>query len=249
MKAIIIGAGRGRRLMPLTEEMPKCFAEVGGKRILDWALEAFRAAGLREVVFIGGYQIEKVRATYPHLTFCHNAAWERNNILASLFCAEAHFAEGFVCSYADILYRPRIVEKLMSSPHDITLAVDTAWRDRYRLRTQHPEDDAEKALAERDRLLRVSRDIAPERAHGEYIGVARFTSQGAETLCEHHRRVLRDYDGRPFQGAPSVQKAYFIHLIQDMIERGVPAHKADTQGDYLEVDTTEDYLIAQREWR
>ncbi len=249
MKAIIIGAGRGRRLMPLTEETPKCFAEVGGKRILDWALEAFRAAGLREVVFIGGYQIEKVRAAYPHLTFCHNAGWERNNILASLFCAEAHFAGGFVCSYADILYRLRVVQRLMASPYDITLVVDTAWRERYRLRTQHPEDDAEKALAEGDRLLRVSREVAPEEAHGEYIGVARFTSQGAEVLREHHRRVLREYDGRAFQGAPSVQKAYFIHIVQEMIERGVPVHKVDTEGDYVEVDTTEDYFIAQREWR
>jgi len=42
VKAIIIGAGRGRRLMPLTEEVPKCYAEIGGRRILDWALAAFR---------------------------------------------------------------------------------------------------------------------------------------------------------------------------------------------------------------
>jgi choline kinase len=249
MKAIIIGAGRGRRLMPLTEDTPKCFAEIGGKRILDWALEAFAAAGLREVVFIGGYQIEKVRAEYEHLTFCHNAEWEQNNILASLFYAEEHFADGFVCSYADILYRPRVAQKLMTSPHDITLVVDTDWRNRYRLRTQHPEDDAEKVLADGERLRRVSRDVTAEQAHGEYIGVARFTPRGAETLREHHRRALREFDGRPFQGAPSVQKAYFIHIIQEMIEQGVPVHKVDTHGDYMEVDTTEDYFLAQQEWK
>lgn len=249
MKAIIIGAGRGRRLMPLTEDTPKCFAEVGGKRILDWALEAFRASGIEEVVFIGGYQIEKVRAAYPRLTFCHNAAWEQNNILASLFFAESHFEDGFVCSYADILYRPRVVHRLMESSHDITLVVDTAWRDRYRLRTQHPEDDAEKTLVDEDRLLRVSREVSPDAAYGEYIGVARFTPQGAEKLREHYRRVLETHDGRPFQGAPSVQKAYFIHIVQDMIEHGIPVHKVDTHGDYAEVDTTEDYHLAQQSWR
>jgi choline kinase len=249
MKAIIIGAGRGRRLMPLTEDTPKCFATIGGKRILDWALEAFASAGLREVVFIGGYQIEKVRAEYPHLTFCYNAEWEQNNILASLFCAEEHFTGGFVCSYADILYRPRVVQKLMASPHDITLVVDTDWRNRYRLRTQHPEDDAEKVLAEGDRLLRVSRDVSSEEAHGEYIGLARFTPRGAEVLRAHYRRVLSEGDGRPFQGAPSVQKAYFIHIVQEMIEQGVAVYKVDTHGDYVEVDTTEDYFIAQRAWK
>lgn len=249
MKAIIIGAGRGRRLMPLTKDTPKCFAEIGGKRILDWALEAFASAGLGDVVFIGGYQIERVRMAYPHLTFCHNVEWERNNILASLFYAEEHFADGFVCSYADILYRPRVVQKLMASPYDITLVVDTNWRNRYRLRTQHPEHDAEKVLAEGDRLLRVSRDVASDEAHGEYIGVARFTSRGAEVLREHYRRVLREYNGRPFHGAPSVRKAYFIHIVQEMIEQGVPVYKVDTHGDYVEVDTTEDYFIAQREWK
>ena len=44
MRAIIIGAGRGRRLMPTTENAPKCFAEIRGKRILDWTLEALAPA-------------------------------------------------------------------------------------------------------------------------------------------------------------------------------------------------------------
>ena len=61
MKAIIIGAGRGIRLMPTTANTPKCFAEVKGRRILDWSLAAFRTNGLDDIVFIGGYQIDKVR--------------------------------------------------------------------------------------------------------------------------------------------------------------------------------------------
>src|SRR5262245_32680028 len=88
MRAIIIGAGRGRRLMPTTADTPKCFAEVQGKRILDWALQALYANGIRDICFIGGYRIDKVRADYPSFTFRHNTDWENNNILASLMCAE-----------------------------------------------------------------------------------------------------------------------------------------------------------------
>ena len=62
MRAIIIGAGRGRRLMPTTADTPKCFAEVQGKRLLDWTLQAFAANGIDDICFIGGYRIEKVRA-------------------------------------------------------------------------------------------------------------------------------------------------------------------------------------------
>ncbi|MEK7839003.1 MAG: NTP transferase domain-containing protein, partial [candidate division NC10 bacterium] len=82
MRGIVIGAGRGRRLMPLTDDVPKCYAEIGGRRILDWALEALRSAGLSDIVFIGGYRIDRVRADYPSLRFRHNAAWEQTNILA-----------------------------------------------------------------------------------------------------------------------------------------------------------------------
>ena len=61
MRAIIIGAGRGIRLMPMTANSPKCFAEVQGKSVLEWIFEAFSAAGVDDIAFIGGYQIDMVR--------------------------------------------------------------------------------------------------------------------------------------------------------------------------------------------
>ena len=88
MRAIIIGAGRGQRLMPTTADAPKCFAEVQGKRILDWVLDAFAANGIDDVCFVGGYRIATVRAAYPSLTLRHNTEWQSNNILSSLMYAE-----------------------------------------------------------------------------------------------------------------------------------------------------------------
>src|SRR5438128_3119137 len=121
MRAIIIGAGRGRRLMPLTDDVPKCYAEVAGRRILDWGLSAFQANGVTDVVFIGGYQIDRIRADYPSLSFRHNVHWERNNILASLFYAEDAMGEGFIAAYADILYRPAVIAGLLATPDDTAL--------------------------------------------------------------------------------------------------------------------------------
>src|SRR5688572_13060350 len=147
MQAIIIGAGRGRRLMPTTADTPKCFAEVGGRRLLDWALAAFRANGLDRIAFIGGYRIEKVQEGYPELTFRHNRDWEHNNILASLFYAEDLMDDGFLCCYSDILFTPAVIARLRASTDDAALVVDTRWLDRYQGRTAHPTDDAEKVVA------------------------------------------------------------------------------------------------------
>ena len=248
MKTIIIGAGRGRRLMPLTEETPKCFAAVKGKRILDWILEAWHAANVTDIVFVGGYQIQRIQDDYPAFRFYHNTDWQQNNILVSLFRAEAEMNEPFACTYADIIYRPWVTQRLMDSPYDVTLVVDTAWRKRYTARTLHPEDDGEKVLVEGARVTKISRDIAPEAAHGEYIGVAKFSECGAGLLRDHFHRVCHEYDGRPFQGAASVQKAYLIQLFQEMIEQGVEIHKVDIAGGYYEIDTTQDYEIANEVW-
>ena len=72
MKAIIVGAGRGIRLMPETEGIPKCMMDgVGVQRVLDWILGWLSHAGINDIVFIGGYHMERVVQAYPHLRF-HN---------------------------------------------------------------------------------------------------------------------------------------------------------------------------------
>ncbi|MCZ6681394.1 MAG: phosphocholine cytidylyltransferase family protein [Candidatus Poribacteria bacterium] len=248
MKTIIIGAGRGGRLMPLTEDTPKCFAEIKGKRILDWIVDAWSAANVTDIVFIGGYQIQSIREDHSPFRFYHNTDWQNNNILASLFCAGTEINAPFACTYADIIYRPWVTQQLVASPYDITLVVDTAWRERYAARTMHPEDDGEKVLGTGARVTRISRDIDPAAAHGEYIGVAKFSQRGADILREHYHRVCLEYDGMPFQGAASVKKAYLIQIFQEMIEHGVEIHKVDIAGGYYEIDTTQDYEIANEVW-
>jgi choline kinase len=248
MRAIIIGAGRGRRLMPTTADTPKCFAEVNGKRLLDYALAAFNDAGIKDVCFIGGYQIDKVKRDYPQLAFRQNTNWEHNNILASLMYAEDLMAEGFVCCYSDTLFTSQVVRGLVENPKDIALSVDVLWLDRYQHRTQHPPDDAEKVIARNGDVTRVHRGIPTREAYGEYTGLAKFTAAGAAHLVEHHQRAKKEHSGKPYREAVSFEKAYLILLFQEMIEAGIKFAHADTQGDYMEVDTQEDFELARKYW-
>jgi L-glutamine-phosphate cytidylyltransferase len=249
MQAIVIGAGRGRRLMPTTADTPKCFAEIGGRRILDYALDAFRQNGVERICFIGGYQIEKVQEAYPELAFRHNRDWEHNNILASLFHARDLMDEAFVCCYSDILFTPEAVGRLLARQDDLSLIVDTHWLARYEHRTEHPPDDAEKVTAENGRVTRIHREIPEHQAHGEYIGVAKFTQAGAARLVEHYERARREHAGRPFREAKVFEKAYLIHLFQEMIEGGEEFAHIDTPGGYIEIDTQQDFDYARRHWK
>ena len=248
MKVIFLGAGRGSRLMPYTEDCPKSLTELHGRRLLDYGIEAMRAAQPTEMVCVVGWCGERVEAAYPELAIRRNPEWASTNMLHSLLCAADCMNEGFFCAYTDILYRPEIVAALAESSGDIVLGVDTRWRERYQRRTQHPEDDAEKVLAAGDRVTRLDRRLSAEDAHGEYIGVARFSPRGAALLREHYARCRAAYEGRPFQQARDFGNAYLIDLLQEMIEQGVPIHKVDTAGGYHEIDTLEDYELALREW-
>ena len=248
MRAIIIGAGRGRRLMPTTADTPKCFAEVRGTRIIDWILQAIRENGIDEVCFIGGYRIEKVREEYKELTFRRNDDWENNNILESLMCAEDLMDRPFFCCYSDTLFTPEVLRRVLASDQDISLVVDTAWRERYVHRTEHPPDDAEKVIVANGVVTRVHREIDPGEAHGEYTGVASFSTSGAAALKDHYHRLREKYSGKPFREAAVFEKAYLIHQLQEMIEAGVRIAHVDTPGGYMEIDTQQDFELARRYW-
>lgn len=248
MIAIFIAAGRGRRLMPTTADTPKCYAEVHGRRLLDWGTRALAEAGITDICFIGGYQIDKVHRDYPQFIFRNNADWENNNILASLMCAEDLMNGGFICCYSDTLFRGNVVSGLLATPGDIVLSVDVDWLARYQHRTEHPPNDAEKVTASDGQITRIHRDIAPHLAYGEYTGIAKFSALGAANLVQAFHAARKLCADKPFREAASFEKAYLILLLQQMIEDGVKMSHADTHGNYMEVDTQQDFELARKYW-
>ena len=235
--------------MPLTASQPKCFTEVGGTKILDWTLEAFRQNDLNDFVFVGGYLIDVVREAYPEFMFVENAEWPTTNILASLVCARNYMSDGFYATYTDTLYLGDAVKNLQDSPHDITLVMDTRWRERYIFRSMHPESDAEKMIANGDGVVEVSRTIDPNEASGEYTGVIKMTAKGAAQFLGFHDELQAELgpeniiaDGRPFR------MAYVIHQLERMIQTGVPVHCIPVPGDYHEIDTIQDFHLATADW-
>ena len=152
----------------------------------------------------------------------------------------------FVTSYADILYRPEAVRELLAeSDAELRLVMDTDWRSRYAHRSEHPESDGEKmTLGAGGAVTRIHRDIPPAQAAGEFIGLAYYGRHGAERLRAHYHRIR---GGAPW-GGPALDKAYLIHLFQEMVERGERFTAVPIDGEYIEVDTTEDHAYAEARW-
>jgi len=244
MKAIIIAAGMGIRLNPLTNDKPKCMLELKGKTILQHQLDAFRASGITDISVVKGYKKEVIN--YPGLKYYINDNYKNNNTLTSLFYAEDEMDEDFVFSYSDIIYKPEIVEKLLKSKGDISLIVDVDWKKQYEGRTMHPTDEAELVIVENDKIIKIAKFMNPDVAHGEFIGLAKFTKKGAEILKRNYKRCLENrwcgyQKNQRFHDAISIEKAYFTDMVQELIDRGYPIENVDIKGGWWEIDTFQDF--------
>ena len=251
MRAIIIGAGRGSRLEHLTDDVPKTLVHVLGRPMLDQILDALAFAGFTrdQIVFICGYKADVVRERYPDLTYVENATWESNNILLSLLMARGLLADGFLSTYADIVYRPELARDVRESSHAIALGCDTDWRRRYVNRKNHPETDAEKLTADGERVTRLSRKIESTEAAGEFVGVMKVDASAVPGFLASFDAVEREFAGKVFREGRTFEKAYLIDLLEHMLQVGTAMHRVDTDGGYMEIDTLEDRSMAERWWR
>jgi choline kinase len=246
IRAIIVAAGESNRLLPLISDKPACLLEIGDKTILSRELENLRACGIHDIVVVRGYQGEKI--TYPTIRYYDNRDYRDTGILRSLFHAEREMDDEFIFCYSDIVYSKEVLELLLRDRADISLVVDTDWKNHYRKRKQHPVAEAELVRVDGDRITQIGRDvIARDEAYGEFIGLAKFSGNGAESLKVIHEWAAENYRERAFHTSPSVDKAAFTDLIQELIDQGYPVCHVDIHGGWAEIDTVEDYDRVSRQ--
>ncbi|MGB3128310.1 MAG: hypothetical protein WBC11_01155, partial [Dehalococcoidia bacterium] len=188
---------------------------------------------------VRGYKSHLIN--YPDVTYCHNPEFRKNNILRSLFYAEDEMNDDFIFSYSDIVYSREIVARLIGSEADVALIVDVNWIQTYEGRDQHPISEAELVKVENGKVVKIGKEVVkPEEAHGEFIGLAKFTKSGAETMKAAYRRVSEDHCASPFQNAASLDKAYMTDMLQELVDDGLLVQSVDIAGGWVEIDTPQD---------
>ena len=240
MKAIIVAAGMGRRLSPYTDDRPKCLVEINGKPILQRQIDAYRACGVDELVIVRGYRKDQIRI--DGASYFDNDQYRENNILNSLFYAESKMPGGFLFSYSDIVFRPEVVRVALETEGDYALVIDRRWHEAYVGRKDHPVEEGEVAKVAPDgRVLVVGKKTVPaNQAHGEFIGLARFSARAVERMRERFHQRKKELSGKPYGRAPKFETAYLTDLLNDLIDSGEDLRAAFIDGGWREIDTVED---------
>jgi choline kinase len=233
----------GRRLSPYTDDRPKCLVEVNGRSILARQVDAYRAAGVDDIVIVRGYMREKI--DIPGARYYENDDFRNNNILVSLFYAEAAMDREFLFSYSDIVFRPEVVRRVIDTPGDYALVIDRRWHEAYVGRTHHPVEEGEVARVDDGRVTLVGKKtMPPAEATGEFIGLARFSAAAAERMrAQYHKRRG---EGGPYGRAPRFAVSYLTDLLNDLIDGGETMRPAFIDGGWREIDTVEDLERARQ---
>ncbi len=252
MKAIVIAAGRGKRLGEHTDELPKTLVQVGAHTMLGWQMRAFAAVGVDELVIIRGYRGDVLEAgacaeapAGMRLSFIDNPEWETNNILLSLAYARAELEGPALVTYSDIIFTPPVTRALVAAPGSIDLVIDADFRDIYVGRTLHPLEEGEVSdLDGRGQVRRVGKkSLPPADAHGEFIGLMKVDAAGMALLASTMDAALARYAGRddqPYQRAARFRNAYLTDLLQEIIDSGHPITPVTIHGQWREIDTGQD---------
>lgn len=175
--AIILAAGNGHRMGRLTIDRPKCLLEVGGEALIEQQLARLEACGIRDVTVVIGYHGARLRAQLGRrVRYVENARYRETNSLYSLWLARDRLSNGALVLNSDVLAPTRLVERLLRSR-----GLDAVLIDR---RTGLGPEEM-KVRLRGDLVIDFSKELPPEDADGENVGIARFGTAGGRRLIEH----------------------------------------------------------------
>jgi choline kinase len=181
-KVVILAAGMGTRLRPLTNETPKSLLKIGSRMILEHQIENLRECGIREITMVIGHEADKTKKLCKenawNLNFIYNNLYSTSNNLFSLWLARETFDEGFVCLNSDVVFDVEILKNLLKFEVDICIAVDKKVCIQEDMKVK-VKDGA---------ILEINKSMRSEEAYGEFIGIAKFSEKGAAQLI----RVLKE---------------------------------------------------------
>lgn len=237
MKAIILAAGVGSRIRPLTDNCPKSLLKVDGKTILEMMISHLQDCGINEVVFVLGYlqdQIKDfVKINFPDLKthFVLNERYAETNTGFSLMLTKDLINKStFIKFDADVVFDKEILKKLIDSKHANCLCID---KD-----INLDAEEIKVIVEDQNRVIKASKTVNPNDAIGESIGIEKISGETVSLLFSELEIMMEDEQNH---------QEYYEAAYERLMEKNVPFYALDISGlKWTEIDTKEDFITAEK---
>jgi len=230
-KGVIVADGKSTRLYPITTNTPKCLLEVGGKALLDHAIERFEEAGITDITIVTGFGESQVRNhcnKRKNIKFVFNPFFATTNILASLWFAREELDSELVFSYSDILCTSKAFNDLVKRKEGVIALVAKTKVD--------PE--SEKVKEKNGKIIEISKDVPDADASGEFIGIVKFSENGARELKKVLEETVREDTFRDY---------YFTVVLERLVQKGIDVYVSYTSQPWIEIDFPNELDLARNE--
>ncbi len=235
MQAVILSAGRGSRLLPLTTDLPKCLLPIGLTTVLGMQLDNLANAGVEKVTVVTGFNADMVKAeienrqTGPKVKTLYNPFFQVADNLASCWMARKSMKSDFLLINGDTLFSPALLNKVLEAPKkNICVTIDQ--KDQY-------DGDDMKVTLEGTQLTAIGKTLLPQETNGESIGMLRFMGDGPAIFRNQLKNLMKYPDGT---------KSWFLSAIDGLAKSGTTIDTINIKGStWSELDTPEDYEICR----
>ncbi|HEX8378937.1 MAG TPA: phosphocholine cytidylyltransferase family protein [Allosphingosinicella sp.] len=231
-KAIVLSAGKGSRLLPLTAERPKCLIELSGKSLLEWQLDALQGAGIEDVVVVTGFAealVAEVAERREGVRTAFNPFYHVADNLGSVWMVRSELDRDTLLLNGDTLVSPRLLERVLEARTG-PIAVTVDEKESY-------DADDMKVLRDGDRLLRIGKALEPGQYNAESIGLLAFRGEGPRLFAAQVETMMRQPDGT---------RRWYLRAVDALAQAGADVRTVSIKGEeWQEVDFPEDVEAAK----
>ncbi len=230
MKALILAAGFGSRLAPITNDRPKSMVPVNGKPILVKQIENLMNNGVNEIYVVTGYKSEKIEELgkkYPNLTFIKSEDYANTNNMYSAYLAKDVLnGELFLMMNADVFFDESIITELLKENYTNAIVTDIG----------NYIEESMKVVEENNKLIEISKTITPDRALGSSIDVYKFSKEAGSKFFEKCSEYIDDRHEL---------KLWSEVALNDILNE-VDFEACPLKGRWVEIDNHDDLALAKK---
>ncbi|CAL3562311.1 TPA: phosphocholine cytidylyltransferase family protein [Streptococcus pneumoniae] len=231
MKALILAAGLGTRLAPITNDVPKSLVPVNGKPILIKQIENLYQNDVTDITIISGYKAsvlkDVISGKYPEIKIIDNVDYKiTNNMYSAYLGKDAMGSSEFLMMNADVFYDASVIKSLLlhEAPNAIVTDLGTYI------------DESMKVVEKNGRLVEISKQISPEEALGASIDVYKFSPDAGACFFEKCREFIEDKN----------ELQLWSEVALNAILQAVEFVACPLDGRWLEIDNHEDLAAAEK---
>ena len=217
MQAIILAAGVGSRMRPLTLEKPKCLIDVAGQSFIDRQINVFKNCEIINITVVTGYKSEVIKEYLKaSVNYAYNPFYESTNSIVSLWLATLNVNDDILIVNSDVIFDENLIKNMIKCENDINIAVSRKWSD----------ERGYKAQIINEKVVDMSMDIPHDKIGGEYAGLIYVKKDVMNNLKLQSEKLL----------AQKRFNVWFEDMVVEMIKSG-------NQADAIYVDDEKWYEI------